>query len=60
LELLVEKYISEEKHHDCQRVLAKIKVEEIEWVCFMSSSEIVWLRQSEFDSLLDATLHEKV
>lgn len=54
------KYVNEDAQLVCERVLAKVKVEEIEWMCIRTPDQIEWIRQGEFDKILDPELHQTV
>lgn len=60
LEGIVQKYLNEERQIDCERVLAKVKVEEIEWLCIKSSQGVEWVRQSEFERQLGSQPHSSI
>ncbi|CAD8158999.1 unnamed protein product [Paramecium pentaurelia] len=59
LEQIVNKYLEDEKKIVCERVLAKVKVEEIEWICIKNNG-IEWVRESEFNKQLNSQLHEDI
>ncbi|CAD8145310.1 unnamed protein product [Paramecium octaurelia] len=59
LEQIVNKYLGDEKKIVCERVLAKVKVEEIEWICIKNNG-IEWVRESEFNKQLNSQLHEDI
>lgn len=56
---MVNRFIQDEKKLSCERVLAKVKVEEIEWLCIKNTG-IEWVRESEFNKILDPSFHKGI